>query len=396
MVLVTDGDQRSTLAVVRSLGRAKIPVSVAGDHPRTLAGSSRYCTERVCYPSPYSDLPGFQSFVAEELTRGKYQVFMPMTDVSIRLTAEMRDRIHPHTAVPIPPAEIIHRSQDKAYVLALAEQLGIPCPRSVSASEGGDIRAAVQSMPLPVVIKPRFSRFYHRGHWRSGSVQYAYSVDELAAKYEESSRTIPNPLIQEKLVGEGRGVFLLVWNGELKGAFCHRRLREKPPWGGVSVYRESIAPDETLIQQSFALLKALDWQGVAMVEFKVDRRDGVPKLMEVNGRFWGSLQLAIDAGADFPLLLYRHACGENLRPQFDYRVGVKSRWLLGDLDHLLITMKSPEHRNGSPPNSKLHALAQFLKFYEPGIRYEVLRMDDPKPGWFEAKAYLGALIREQG
>jgi predicted ATP-grasp superfamily ATP-dependent carboligase len=393
MVLVTDGDQRSALALVRSLGRAGIPVTVAASGPQSLAGSSRYCVKRVCYPSPHTDIANFQRFLSEEIARGGYRMLIPVTDVTVRLVAEMRDRMAGQIIIPMPPAEVIHQSQDKAFVLALAQKLGIACPRTVTPADGEDVREVARDLAFPVVIKSRFSYFYQDGRWRSGRVQYASSPEELAARYRESSQHIPQPLVQEKLNGEGRGVFLLVWNGQLKGAFCHRRLREKPPWGGVSVHRESIPLDQKLVEQSFTLLKALGWQGVAMVEFKMDARDGTAKLMEVNGRFWGSLQLAIDAGADFPLLLYRLATGENVPAQFEYRVGVKSRWLLGDLDHLLITMRNPGALNGSAPRSRLHALAQFLKFYEPGIRYEVFRMDDPRPGWFESKSYFQDMLK---
>ena len=393
MLLVTDGEQRSALAVVRSLGRAGVPVAVGASSPHSLAGSSRYCVKELHYPSPHKSAPDFQHFIAEEIARGGYRMLIPMTDVTVRLVAEMRDDIPGNLIVPMPSAEVVRQSQDKAYVLALAQRLRIPCPRTVTPEENEDVREAARHLPFPVVIKSRFSHFYQDGHWRLGRVQYASNPEELAARYRESSQNIPKPLVQEKLTGEGLGVFMLIWNGRLKGAFCHRRLREKPPWGGVSVYRESVCLDETLMAQSAALLQELGWQGVAMVEFKMDPRDRVAKLMEVNGRFWGSLQLAVDAGADFPLMLYRLACGENVPAQFKYRVGIKSRWLLGDLDHLLISMRNPEALNGSAPRSRLHALMQFLKFYEPGIRYEVFRMGDPRPGWFESKSYVETMLK---
>jgi predicted ATP-grasp superfamily ATP-dependent carboligase len=395
-VFLTDGDQRSTLAVVRALGRAGISVTVGESRAESLAGSSRYCAARVRYPSPSEDSAGFQQFLCEEFKREEHRILIPMADVTTQLIAQMRGSIEPLVSVPIPAEEAIHRSRDKGYVIELAGELGIPCPRTVSLDNGGDPAELARTMHFPVVIKPRFSHSYRRGQWLSGPVEYACTPEELTLKCSQSDRQIPRPLLQEKLSGEGRGVFLLIWNGELKAAFCHRRMREKPPWGGVSVYRESIPLDEPLVEKSLALLKELDWQGVAMVEFKIDRQDGLAKLMEVNGRFWGSLQLAIDAGVNFPLLLYRLASGENVPPQFDYRVGVKSRWLLGDLDHLLITMKTSGHANGlpHPPCSRLKALARFLKFYERDLHYEILRMDDTGPGWFESKSYFREVLKD--
>jgi predicted ATP-grasp superfamily ATP-dependent carboligase len=120
--------------------------------------------------------------------------------------------------------------------------------------------------------------------------------------------------------------------------FAHRRLREKPPAGGVSVLCESVPVDPVMRGYAEGLLSAAGWFGPAMVEFRVDP-DGKPWLMEVNGRFWGSLQLAIDCGVDFPWLLYQLCRGDQVAAPEHYEVGRRLRWLLGDLDHLLLQLR---------------------------------------------------------
>lgn len=387
-VFLTDGDQRATLAVARSLGRAGIPVTVGAESPTSLAGSSRYCKRHLVYPSPWEQGPAFQQAVESELTQGGYRALFPMTDVTTFLLAEIRDRLETDLALPIPQLSALRAAQDKRHMALEAQKLGIGVPPTFMIEESDDIRDVARRIRYPVVIKPRFSRFFRDGHWISGGVEYARNSEELLAKYTAAHALIPFPLVQEKIAGEGRGVFLLVWNGKLMSAFCHRRLREKPPWGGVSVLRESLPLDEPLVEKSFALLRAIGWQGVAMVEFKHDNSDGRDKLMEVNGRFWGSLQLAIDAGLDFPVLLYRVAMGESIAPQFDYRPGVKTRWLLGDLDHLLIRLTHPAARNGSSGPSRPRAFLDFLKFYQKDMHYEIESLDDPGPAWFESKTWL--------
>jgi predicted ATP-grasp superfamily ATP-dependent carboligase len=394
-VFVTDGDQRATLALVRALGREGIPVTVGNSGPNSLAGSSRYCARRVCYPSPLEEREGFQASLLDEMRAGRYRVLFPMTDITMRLVAQMHKALAPMVQVPVSSEEQIDKVQDKRHVLLLAQQLGIACPETSMLHDGESLADVASRVRYPVVIKPRFSWWLQNGEWASGNVQYVHDPQELRAKYHESNLLIPSPLVQEKIEGEGRGVFLLSWNGELKAAFCHRRLREKPPWGGVSVYRESIPFDQELVRKSFTLLQAIGWQGPAMVEFKVDRRDGEPKLMEVNGRFWGSLQLAVDAGINFPLMFYRLAKGEDVPCQFSYKVGVKSRWLLGDLDHLLIRLTHSGGANGTSryPTSKLRASLDFMKFCERDLHYEVLRFEDPGPGWYEWKSYVRELFR---
>jgi predicted ATP-grasp superfamily ATP-dependent carboligase len=393
-LFVTDGEQRATLAVVRALGRVGVPVTVGASGKISLAGTSRYCTRNVCCPCPEKEPERFQAFLCRHVRETRYRLLLPVTDVTTQLVSGVRAALAPYVGLPLPDDASIRRVQDKRFVLSKAQELGIACPQTFMVEGQETLEGVSQRMAYPAVIKPRFSRYFCDGHWRSGTVQYALHAADLIAKYQEAHQEIPNPLIQERIRGEGRGVFVLMWGGELKAAFCHRRLREKPPWGGVSVYSESVPLDQKLVQQSVDLLKACGWQGVAMVEYKVDPRDGYAKFMEVNGRFWGSLQLAIDAGINFPWLLYRLATGEDVAPQFDYTIGVRSRWLLGDLDHLWIRLARPSAVNGLPDHarSKLRACLDFIKLYEPGLHYDVQRFDDPGPGWYECKSYVRSVL----
>jgi predicted ATP-grasp superfamily ATP-dependent carboligase len=105
-----------------------------------------------------------------------------------------------------------------------------------------------------------------------------------------------------------------------------------------------------------------------MVEFKVDPRDGVPKLMELNPRFWGSLQLAIVSGVDFPYLILKMARRESFEPVLRYQAGKRCRWLLlGDILHFL----------NNPHRFHLHP--SFFKFLDPNTSYDIISIDDPFP-----------------
>src|SRR5207245_8993362 len=164
-----------------------------------------------------------------------------------------------------------------------------------------------RSRLLPAFIKPR------RAVAAVGGARLTIAVPRVPASAAARRGLSALPvaafpvLLQRWVEGIGEGFFALRWGGRTVAMFAHRRLREKPPVGGVSVYRESIPLDDALVGPGLRLLDALDWQGVAMVECKRDLISGRHVIMEVNGRFWGSLQLAIDAGVDFPSLLVR--CG---------------------------------------------------------------------------------------
>ena len=388
--LLTPGDLRSALAVTRSLGRRGIKVTVADEGGKSLAGTSRYCQASVRVPSAARSGEAFVSAIRQEVARGKHRVVIPADDISLSLIAQARSEFEGLTALPFPDFETVQAAHDKGALTALAAEAAIPVPRTVVVRGPADLESAIKQVGFPAVVKARVSRFSHGGQWKTGgAVHYVRTAAELDDAFRAVHAVVPCPLVQEHIPGDGRGVFVLMNRGRLRAAFAHRRLREKPPSGGVSVLSESIGLDPKLLEHAERILEALKWHGVAMVEFKHDSRDGVTKLLEINGRFWGSLQLAVDSGVDFPYLLYRLAVDGDIDPVFTYRVGVRLRWWLGDLDWLLIRLRE----RGSLAR-RLKALPEFLRPAGRGARAEVFRPDDPAPAIRELSLYSRALLRD--
>jgi predicted ATP-grasp superfamily ATP-dependent carboligase len=393
---ITDGDQRSSLAVVRALGSAGIATEVGFTSVESLAGVSRWATARHVYPCPRLDPREFQRWVVASAGPARWKVIFPMTDITAQLVAEIKPQLPASCVGAIPDSSIVLGVQDKLAVLRTGENLGIASPKTYLVSASKPLEEIAASLRYPVVIKPRFSKVLADDRWSTGNVRYANNAAELLERYRTIDSVNPGPLIQELVEGEGRGVFLLLWNGELKSAFCHRRLREKPAWGGVSTYRDSVPLDPEIVDRSLALLRALRWNGVAMVEYKRRSADGLLHLMEINGRFWGSLQLASDAGLNMPAMLYKLCLNnEVVASSSNYRVGVKSRWLLGDLDSLWTSFRTPRNTPGLPSAPRIGQLLEFLHFFERDCCYEVWRWNDRSPGWLELKEYLQALVRRR-
>ena len=309
-VLVTDGEQRAALAAVRSLGRAGYTVIVASALPHSLAGSSRYASQSVRVPDPLAEPDDFAAAIQAALRERPVQVVLPITEAAILALLKVRESLD--AAIPFPSAEVFRRVSDKAAVMAIAPDVGIAVPEQrlvLSRAEAAGLHGA--GLRFPLVLKPARSVAEGvAGRVKLGVLHVADRA-ELEAKLDRLPEEAFPLLIQSRIVGPGVGVFLMLWDGQLRALFMHRRLREKPPSGGVSVYSESVMADPALIDRSKALLDRLGWQGVAMVEYKIDAASGVPYLMEINGRLWGSLQLAVDSGVDFPSLLVASALGEN-------------------------------------------------------------------------------------
>jgi predicted ATP-grasp superfamily ATP-dependent carboligase len=303
-----------------------------------------------------------------------------MTEASLRVALPLRSRFG-NVIVPFPGIDVFERASDKAGLTEEARAVGVAVPGQVVLTSHDSSPIDLVDLRFPLVLKPTTSIYQEGGRQRTTSVLHVSSRSELA----ESLRELPDPafpvLAQRRIEGPGIGIFLLRWDGATRAVFAHRRIREKPPSGGVSVYRESIEPAKEWVEQAEDLLEALDWEGVAMVEFKQDSATGQLVLMEVNGRFWGSLQLAIDSGVDFPRLLLDCATGSPPGQVQSGRSGIRLRWELGEVDYLLARLRRSDEELHLPPNepSRTRAFLSIIRPWIPGERWEVLRPSDPKP-----------------
>lgn len=378
-MLVTDGEERAALAAVRSLGRAGYRVYVCAGRERALASASRYCHEAARTPSPLSEPARYREAVAGLLDRWEIAVLLPVSEVALRvlLPARFEDRgIH----LPFPSPDAFARISDKGELLRRCSRFGIAAPDQRVLQTPSQLDDVEGTLTFPLVVKPTRSVVLGPGGAIKTGVTYARDAAELRRRLASLPDAVYPVLLQQRIVGPGTGLFLLVWDGELVATFAHRRLREKPPAGGVSVYSESTPADPALVERGLRLLRDFGWQGVAMLEFKTDRSTGQPYLMEINGRLWGSLQLAVDAGVDFPTLLVSCVLG-NKPVCSGYRVGLRNRWWWGDVDHLLARLRRSATELGLPPDapSRWRVLRDFLLLWRPGDRSEVLRLTDPMP-----------------
>ncbi len=393
-VLVTDGNERSALAVTRGLGRAGIPVVVGAETSRSLAGASRYCVATWQYPSPLEDPSQYVSSLVEAVGRFDITAIMPITDSSMQVIAAQRDRFRPSVTAMVPSLESYEMVSDKYRLMKLAHELGVPTPKTVFVPDGNIAAVLDQVKTYPVVVKPGRSLRMIDARWIKTGVHIVSNAEELTELYRRMPYLRHPSLVQQRIEGEGQGLFGLFDHGRSCALFAHRRVREKPPSGGVSVFRESIELPKATTEYAVRLMQHVKWHGVAMVEFKLDRYSGIPMLMEINGRFWGSLQLAIDAGLNFPYLLYQAMRGVQVAvPNNSYRVGTKSRWLLGDLDHLLLRLTKSNaelHLNPDAP-SRWECVAEFCKMFQHDLHYEVESLRDFGPVFVEYGAWLGQL-----
>ncbi len=387
-VLVLDSNQRSALAVTRSLGKRGIQVFTAEETPTALASASKFSIRHFTYPSPRLNSKQFIETLINLVKQHHVDILLPMTELTTTLLLLHQDSF-PDATIPFPDMNTVESLANKCLLMQMAESLDIPVPHTWYADDPDNLPCNLEDLPYPVVLKPGKSWLFHQGQWSRAAVQFADNATDAKNILDSNWAFKAHPfMIQECVDGHGAGVFAIYDNGKPLALFAHRRLREKPPSGGVSVLSESIQVEPEPGSHAQTLLENVNWHGVAMVEFKV-APNGTPYLMEINTRFWGSLQLAIDAGIDFPYMLYQLACGEQPDPVTDYKTGIKLRWLLGDIDNLYLTLRDSQHSL----TTKLNTVRRFLTPSPFKTRHEIGRWSDPAPAWYELKQYLRDILR---
>jgi predicted ATP-grasp superfamily ATP-dependent carboligase len=340
-VLLTDGQQRKTLAMARSLGTRGITVLVAEETHFAPALFSRYCRKALLSPAPAACAERYFQWLIEVWERHHYDLLVLMDDPSLRAVMERRDRLPEGLLTLLPPTEGYQIAADKGLTLQQAAQAEVPCPSTLYPTDWGQVTDWTDDLSYPLIIKPRKS---------SGSrgIRLITEPEQLEPSYAEIHQDYPWPLIQECIPpGEKYDACLLYdRSSRLVAAFVQKEVRHFPLDNGPSTLQEGVHYPE-LIALADRLMQGLHWQGIAEVEFMIDPRDGVPKLMEINPRFWASLACAIFSGVDFPWLYYQLAIGRTLPSIQEYQAGQLCRWLLpGDLLHFL---SNPRRLQMNPP-----------------------------------------------
>ena len=385
-VLVLDANQRSALAVTRSLGKSgQFGITTADATTQALAGASRYSQAYLQHPDPGLKPRDFIAWMKDLTGRQHFDLVMPSTEVTSQLLLSCNDEL-PEIKLPFAPYETVMALSDKISLVMLAKSLDIPVPESQMFKNAAELEGV--SVSYPCVLKPALSRIFTGHDWIHTHVKVIHDGAGLKQALERAPYLKTNPfMLQSFIPGHGGGVFCLYNNGEPLQFFAHERLREKPPEGGVSVLSRSVPADQELKASAQKLLGAVNWHGVAMVEFRITP-EGKAYLMEVNTRFWGSLQLAVDSGVDFPLMLARAQLGHPIASKEDYRIDQRLRWLLGDVDSLYLYLKGRQ-----PLMKKLMRLVSFFSIRLRHQKHEVNRLHDLMPAWLEFKQYLKALVK---
>jgi predicted ATP-grasp superfamily ATP-dependent carboligase len=270
--------------------------------------------------------------LAQALKMQKYNMVIPVGGRSVLTVADTCPELS-----LLPSRSQLEVCFDKQLSLQLARRLGVPAPQSLCVYRVEELNRI--SMPFPCVVKPA------REASRIKTVEYCHNRDELTRAVTSQMQQLAGEsgvLVQEYVPGCGYGLFALMENGSPLRVFMHQRLREFPPSGGRSTAARAFYSAD-LKHLGLSLLSALNWRGVAMVEFKRNPATDEFVLLEINPKFWGSLELALSAGVNFGADLIRLFRGQRLDYHEDYDRTHEFYWPLDDDIFTLWQTRSLRH-----------------------------------------------------
>lgn len=381
--VVIGGDFQG-LGIARSLGRQGIPVCIIDDES-SISRFSRYVTRSVRVES----LRDEQETVARLLDAGKKLkldgwVLYPTRDETVAALSRYRSQLTELYRVPTPSWDAIQWVWDKRNTYRLAQDIGIPTPRTWYPREVEELEPLADKLPL--VIKPAIKE-----HFIYATKAKAWRADTFAESQERFSQAsaLMEPgetMLQEMIPGDGRQQFAycaFFKEGRAIGSMVARRRRQHPPdFGRASTFVETI--EQPIIEEySERFLKAVDYYGLVELEYKLDPRDGQYKLLDVNARTWGYHSLGQRAGVDFPYMQFADLFGE---PVEERRAQVGVAWvrLITDMPTSLVEIKRGNLTIG-----------EYLRSLRKANTESVFCRDDPLPGLAEL-SLVPYLIAKRG
>lgn len=371
-LVVEDGDSPYVLAAVRSLARAGWRVGVASPRPNPRVVPSRACAAWHPTRRPEDDLDGFVVDVAAAVRAGAYRLVFGADDVELLVLSARRDEVD--ALLPHAPHAAVVDAVDKLALTRAAERVGLAAPRTVEATP-----AAVAAADGPVVVKARW-------HWTPGAASrhqlVAVCPDRAAvtARVAEIESAGGAAVLQEPVDGRQLAVSVVLDGAGRPLAWAQQRT-VLAGLARTSVRAVTVPVDRDLLDGTVALLGALGWTGLANVQF-LQRPGGRPQVIDLNGRFYGSLALAVAAGADLPAVWAATATGEALPAGRQARPGVRFHALTADLSRAAV-----QRRGGL-----VRDVAGVLR-WGPGAAHSTWSLTDPRPGAALAAGLAGRAAR---
>lgn len=341
-VLVTNAEERSIVAVTRALGRGGYKVGAVAKRRPAAAHWSRSCTEPLWAPDPLQDEDGYVEDLERVVSSGRYSILIPGSDPALLVISRHRARLEPHVLMGLPPHPVVLRTLDKHVLSVAASGTGLAAPETVLCTNAEDALAAAHAFGFPVALKPRSS---------VTELQGGYSHLPGRVVHDEAELAHVAPLYgAEYLVQAGETGAVYSYGGVFAGerllaSALSRYSRTVRPDGGNVAFSRTLAVPASLRAGVAQLLGRIGHEGLFELEL-IGRPDGSYAVIDLNPRPYGSLALAVSAGANLPVVWCEWLRGRRPAP-VEARAGFSYRWEEADLFNLACNVRQGRLRAGA-------------------------------------------------
>ncbi len=392
-VLVIGVSTQIGLEIIRSLGKKGIRVYAADCNSEAIGFYSKYLKKK--FVIPFSPESSFISAIFRILdSHSHIKCIFAISERNITLLNKYRTELEEKTQLMFPSQDVMDFALDKKKTFIVAQKLNIPTPDTVFIDNFEEIKRA-KDMEYPVVIKPAVRDFLDPSQQAHDfRVRYINSYKELVEVMKFYKNIGRYPMIQNCCKGEEIGFSAIMTKGKAVACFQYLNFHLSPVRGGVPVLRRSIPISPKLKEYTIKILREINWEGVAELDYIKDLKDGELKLLEINGRFWGGTPLPSRAGLPFPYILFKALVEKKKFYTEEYKTDIKCCLLGGETKRLLEILNAP---NGYFGFSKKRAIKEYISlFIDPKSHFDVHTYHDPMPGildaWFMVRKGLRSLV----
>jgi predicted ATP-grasp superfamily ATP-dependent carboligase len=383
--------ERNVLAAIRTLGRKghEIHVAYPVDNIRlknrylNAVIKSRYIYKLNYIPHPLSSTKAFFDEIFKMIRQEKYDVLMPFTSKTFPVISLHSEELSRYTNHICCDYATYSKANDKEKITSIASEFDLPVPKSIWPKSFEEIATQISHLDFPVVIKARIGSGMQKG------LRYAKNLEEAIKGYKEISsqksiegvKEFHRPLIQEYIPGKIYDALYYYHNGNLVASLTQCREITNPISGGPGVQNVTVK-DGKLHDYGKTILDGLRWHGPAQVELKLDPRDNQFKLLEVNPKFWGTLDLSIKCGVNFPAMAVDLALNGLIRHDMNKEIGpgLRYRWLVSFVK---------THRAAGFPRRKI------IRSLINRVQYNDLDFNDPLPTFYNIALAVRSLLKKK-
>jgi predicted ATP-grasp superfamily ATP-dependent carboligase len=341
-ILVINALTRNSLAVAASLKNAGYTIYGIEKQPsgylsRFISGNifpKLYKKVFFYHAHTYENLKIFENEIINTIKAYKIKIVIPTGTKMSLLISKLKPILLNYCLVPVEDYDRMNIFHDKFKTVQMAKKIRIPHPTTILVKDKNNLNSAMDSIQFPAVLKTR------KGSGTDG-VWYAQTREEMYDNYKNLNHhgfhndgiecvDRSQPMVQEFIPGELHDVTAFCVRGEAKCLLTQKRLVTAPLSGGGGIV--NITTLEPLLKEyAKRFIEETQWDGILEFDFKLDERDGKPKLLEINPKIWGTTWLTITAGYDYPLYLVRQSLGEAYELPEKYTVGLICRWPLSEI-----------------------------------------------------------------